>query len=926
MFKRTLISMAIASSISLMMQNAYAEEEKVEKKADEDIEVIQVTGIRGSLTKAIELKRQNVQIVDSIVAEDIGKFPDNNVVEALQRVTGVQVTGRGGGEVSGVTIRGLGDVSTTVNGRQIFTSTGRSVALADIPASLLNSVDVYKTRSADLIEGGIAGQIDIKTQRPFYFDAEKVVVAARGIYSDATDKVDPNVSILASNRWELAGGEFGALVNASYAESNYRDQNIWVGSADPYRADNYERINSSFVTAGEQLSTAPGSTIDVNGVPTEYVLLRDAMGASDYTGNRKRPAVNISLQFAPNERSEYLFEAFYNGYRNEDYNSLLFSFVNGNNHFRNPEMFEGTNVVQKNFINNAALFTSGDGSTGKTDSYVYALGGKWDIGEDLVLKSEVTYQQSTYERSFVAMQTNSSRDRLAVDFNYNGTGNPAFAYLDDPSTPDYDEGSLNDINAYSMGSLFDNSGKDTGDALSWNLDGDYGLYKGIFDTIDFGLRFDRRTAKSKSKDQTKTSCAIEGVPCKLTDIPGLAVSGEPGFYDDNAYVPSNWLSADGGYLLDNVGQLREYYGLAANGGAYLDSRSFDIEEQTIAAYLQTNYTTTLFGLPLDGQIGVRVVNSSTDLAFNESAATKVTQSTEDTSVLPSFMARYYLTDDLLMRFSYGKTISRPAFGDLNPTITLTPPNAGTQAEFGYASSGNPDLKPVESQNYDLSLEYYFAPSSSVYGVLFKRDVEGFVYSASSNIEVTDNPEPEYNARYVLTQPSNAGKGSLNGVEVGFTYFPDDLPNWIQGIGIQSSYTYIDGETKDPVYEADTDNGAGALIGYETKPLVGVSKNSYSVVLAYEKESYSARLSYVYRDKFLTGYNFCCSMPTGIYSDPEANMDFQFSWDVTPEWVLTFDATNLTGEEFHSAYTDFNLFNSGSSIYSRTFAIGTRYSF
>ena len=123
MFTRSLLSIAIASSISLMCQNAYAEEEK---KVDE-IEVIQVTGIRDSLTKAIELKRQNVQIVDSIIAEDIGKFPDNNVVEALQRVTGVQVTGRGGGEVSGVTIRGLGDVSTTINGRQIFTSTGRSV-------------------------------------------------------------------------------------------------------------------------------------------------------------------------------------------------------------------------------------------------------------------------------------------------------------------------------------------------------------------------------------------------------------------------------------------------------------------------------------------------------------------------------------------------------------------------------------------------------------------------------------------------------------------------------------------------------------------------------------------------------------------------------------------------------------------------------
>ncbi|MCE9678504.1 TonB-dependent receptor [Shewanella sp. AS1] len=911
--------MAVASSF-LIAHQAYAEEEKTD-----DIEVIQVSGIRGSLTQAISLKKENVQIVDSIIAEDIGKFPDNNVVEALQRVSGVQTTGRGGGEVSGVTIRGLGDVSTTVNGRQIFTSIGRSVALADIPASLLNSVDVYKTRSANLIEGGIAGQIDIKTNRPFNFQGDKVVVAARGIYMDSSDKVDPNVSILASNRWETGLGDFGALFNASYAKSNYRDQNIWIGSSDPYRADDFTRIPASAVTPGEELSTKPGSTINVNGVDTEYVMLRDAMGFTDFTGERERPAMNLSLQWAPTDNSEYLFEAFYNGYRDQNFNSLLFSFVNGNNHFRAPEFYEGTNVIKKTYINDAALFTSGDGGTGKTDSFVYALGGKWEIGDDLILNSEVVYQTSTYERSFVAIQTTSSRDRLAVDFNHNGSGNPAFSYLDDPSTP-YDEGSLTDVNAYTMGTMFDNSGKDTGDAITWTLDGDYALYAGMFETVDFGVRYNKRTAKSQSKDQSSGACSNNGAACVLADIDGLAYTTESGFYDNNAYVPNNWLSTDGNWMINNIKYLRGLYGLDLNGGDYLDERTFDITEQTIAAYLQTNYATELFGLTLDGQIGVRVVNSKTDLSFNELAASRVEQTTEDTNVLPSFMARYYLTDDLLLRFAYGKTISLPNFGDLNPTMSLTPPNPGTNQDFGYASSGNPNLKPVESQNFDLSLEWYFAESSSLYGVLFRRDVDGFVYSANRNIEITNNPNPDYNAKYVLTQPLNAGKGTLQGLELGFTWFPDDLPEWLQGIGLQTSYTYIDGDTKDPIYSELPDGSAGPLVGYETNPLIGVSENSYSVVLAYEKEDYSARLSYVYRDEFLTGYNFCCSMPTGTYSDSEANMDFQFSWNVTPDWVLTFDATNLTGEEYHSAYTDFNLYNSGSTIISRTFALGTRYAF
>ncbi len=909
MFKRTLVSMAVTSS--LVMAPSYAEEEKLD-----DIEVIQVSGIRGSLTQAISLKKENVQIVDSIIAEDIGKFPDNNVVEALQRVSGVQTTGRAGGEVSTVTIRGLGDVSTTVNGREIFTSTSRNVALADIPASLLNSVDVYKTRSANLIEGGIAGQIDIKTHRPFNFQGSKVVVAARGIYMDSSEKVDPSVSLLASNRWDTSIGEVGALFNASYAKSNYRDQNIWVGSLDPYNAETYERIYGF----DEELPTGQGSTINVNGVDTEYVLLRDAMGLTDYTGERERPAMNLSLQWAPNDTSEYLFEAFYNGYRNESFNSLLFVNTNGTSHFRSPTFYEGTNVVKTNYINNANLFTSGDGSTGHTDSYVFALGGKWDIGEDLILNSEIVYQTSTYKHSFVALQTASSRDQLALDFNYNGSGNPAFGYIDNPDT-DYDESSLTDANAYTMNNFYDNSGKDEGDALTWTLDGDYALYKGIFDTVDFGLRYNKRTAKSQTKTpDAATSCSNNGGACILADIPGLAYVNGSGYYDDQAYVPSNWLSANAPWMLDNIAYMRELYGRPLDGGEYTTSRTFDIEEESIAAYVQTNYATELFGKFLDGQIGVRVVNSSTDINYIQSGE-EVSQSVDDTNVLPSFMARYYLTDDLLLRFSYGKTITQPSFADLNPNTTYNEPI--TQV-FGTATSGNPNLKPVESQNYDLSLEYYFAESSSVYGVLFTRDVDGFVYGSSRNIE-SPNADGEM-IKYVLTQPMNAGKGKLEGFEFGFTYFPDELPNWLQGIGVQASYTYLDADSKDPIYETTEDGSAGALIGYETNELIGVSKNSYSVVLAYEKEDYSARLSYVYRDKFLMGYANGFSMPSAIYSDSEANMDFQFSWNVTPEWVLTFDATNLTGEEYHTAYTDFNLFNSGSTLISRTYAIGTRYAF
>ncbi|BFM21100.1 TonB-dependent receptor [Gilvimarinus japonicus] len=921
MFKRSVLSSAVALVTAVQAHSIYAQDD-----SEALLEEVVVTGIRGSLTEAIELKRENIQIVDSIVAEDIGKFPDNNVVEALQRVTGVQVTGRGAGEVNAVTIRGLGDVSTTVNGREIFTSTGRSVALADIPASLLNRADVYKTRSAEQIEGGIAGQINVLTNRPFNFDDSKFVVAARGIYQSNSEEIDPNISMLLSDRWDTSAGEFGALVNISYAETNYRDENIWIGSLDPYRYDDFSRISGDYYQVGtvEGIPSQPGSSLNVNGQDVEYYLLRDAMGMTDFTGHRERPAANVSLQWAPNDTSEYLFEAFYNGYRNESFNNLVFINTNGASHFRNPDFYDGTNVIKTNYINNASMFTSGDGSSGDTDSFVYALGGNWNIGDSLTLESELTYQTSVYERSFQALQTSAMRDRLVVDFNYDD-GLPLVAFLDDATTANVDESVLTNPADWQMSNFFDNSGRDEGDAITWTMDGDYTTGWDFIERLSFGVRYDVRSALSRSRDQSSGACSMDGNPCNIADIAGLASVTQDDFLDNEANVPNQWLVADGYFLSDNAELMRGLYGLQSGGSDFLDASTFDIEETTAAAYFQADYAFELGSQIIDGQIGVRVVDTDSELSFNESAATQVNSNSSSTEVLPNFMVRYEITENLMARLSYGKSIRKPDFGQLNPTMSLTPPADFTNAEYGFANSGNPNLKAVESINTDLSLEWYFAPSSSLYGVLFSRDIDGFVFTASKAIEVTDNPDPELNAKYVLSQPSNAGKGKLNGIELGFQYFPDNVPEWLQGAGVQASYTKIDGETNDPIFGPDTDDGPGELIGYETKPLIGVSDSSYSVVLAYEKAGFDARLSYVWRDDFLRGYNANFAMPAGDYSKPEANMDFQLSYDVTESLMVTFDATNLTGEVYRGYYTDPYLYNNGASIFSKTYALGVRYS-
>jgi len=940
MFKQRLLCSSVAAVTALGgLQAARAQDAEL-------VEEIVVTGIRASLEKGLDIKRDSFQVVDSIVAEDIGKFPDNNVVEALQRVTGVQVTDRGTGEVNTVSIRGLTDVTTTVNGRQIFTSSGRAVALADVPASLLKSVEVYKTRSASQLESGIAGQIDIRTQRPFDFDGSKVVLAARGIQQEEADSTDPNLSALVSNRWETSAGEFGALLNISYAETNYRDQSVTSGAAVPFVTAAapegwapYERIFNSDGRVSEDpiwvpgledgLPNGAGSTLKMNGEDVEYVLGRDAVFGSDFTGKRERPAANISLQWAPNENSEYLFEAFYNGYRNESFNSLMFTFADwwgdasGLPRGGEVELYEGTNVVKSRDVAFPYGFTSGDLTESKTDSYVFALGGNWDITDSFRLNSEVYYQKSKYETDFIAMRIDRVAYGLGIDFN-SGDGMPGLEFYDNPETADVDESDLSDAAQWNVANLYDNGGSSEGDALTFDFGGELDLDNGFFRTLNFGLRYDARGASETTRGQDRHIADVlePGTVLPLSELGDGAVYHTKGFFDGSTEFPSSWAVANGYYLSDNIVEIRNLYGLESQAL----EETFEIDEVTTSLFAEVDYETEVFGKVLDGQFGLRYVNADTDMTFYDvDDDPNLPPSSEDSAsnskLLPSLVTRLHITDDLMARFAYTETLRRPNFAQLSSFTRYFEPVTNT--EVGDASAGNPNLQPVESRNYDFSLEWYFSDASAVYGTLFRRDIEGFVYDSAQLVTYEGE-------RYTLVRPDNASDGVLEGLELGVVYFPENLPDLLDGFGIQASYTLLDSEQKTPIYaEVETEDGGTdiQLVGMDTSQMFGVSDSSYSVVLAYDKYDLDMRLSYVWRDDFLSNNEARqFANPLGVYRKAETSMDFQASYDVTDNFMVTFDATNLTDEKYQNYYENAEIYNLGSAIYSRTFALGARYSF
>ncbi|MCH1919472.1 TonB-dependent receptor [Shewanella sp. A3A] len=929
MFKQTTLASTIF--LALFSQSIYAADTPAEAdtataqpgqtaQKSEDMETIEVIGIRSSLNKAVNIKRQSVQVVDAIVAEDIGKFPDNNVVEALQRVTGVQVTDRASGEVNTVTIRGLNDVTTTVNGREMFTAASRSLAVADIPAALLESVEVFKTRDASQLASGIAGQLNVRTQRPFNFEGSKFVMNARGVYKDQSEKTDPIVSALVSNRWDSSIGEIGALLNLSYSRNQYRDENASPGGFVPFRTDNLNRMYDYPMGLEHGLDRTPGSTL--NGV--EYYLSRDAINQTDNDGKIERPAVNLSFQFAPNDTSEYIFEAFYNGYRSESNSSMMYTYADSSRVATDvqPELFPGTNVIKSRAWGNSGAYTSGDYRESQTDSYMFALGGKWDLNADTTLKSEIVYQTSEYKTDFIAMQADTRMPYVFADFNHEDN---VMAWT--PYVEEYGEVlDLTDASLWTTGHMYDSGSKDKGDAITFTADLDFYLDWGIFTKAKAGIRYDKRTANSYSRSNDKNNYKVS-----LAELDPSMTHVTSDFFDGISDLPRSWMTMSGKALWDNRDEyldLYQFYELKRDRRVMELQRTFDADQTSWAAYFKTNFETELFGRRLDGDVGLRYSYVNVDMQFwhwdydngvvdPEQFEVRDTGTNSSAKFLPNLTLRYHLTDDLLMRFAYTETLQRPGFSQLNPYTSQHDDDTGELRST--ANSGNPNLKPVESKNYDFTLEYYFGSGNSVYATYFYRDVEGFFYDSLLRTQLisyqTGLPED-----YILTQPDNTSNGVLKGVEVGAVYFLEDVPNWLDGFGIQASGTFLDSNQDLPLYD-----DAGALTGYDSRQVFGVSDSSYSGVLIYEKEDFSARLSYVWRDNFMLRYGSGrFAHPRGVYRRPEQSLDFQMSYNVTDNLVVTFDATNLTDEVYNQYYEEEYL-NDTASIYSRTFGLGIRYS-
>jgi TonB-dependent receptor len=882
-----------ASAITLLAAAPALAQTTAPTKDDQTVDEVVVTGQRQAAQSAQQIKKNNALVVDSIVAEDVGKLPDNNVADALARVTGIQVR-RDSGEANSVLIRGLPNLVTLLNGREVFTTTGRYIALADVPANMLQRVDVYKSAAADQIEGGIAGSIDIRTRRPFDFAGAQLNAFGHADYTDKAKHWNPDFGATASNRWDTNIGEFGALVGVSYLGRNYHEE----------RAFNVRPTDQTGA-----FSTAHPLPSGVTSIQGPFV-----MGYIPIAGDRKRKAANFAFQWRPDDNTELYFEGFDTDYKNKfelDFLVGLPWLGDGN---VSATVFPGTNQLKTLTNHNVFTIMSTQANDQHSNTNQFSLGGSRRWG-NVKASTDLSVTNSFFKYENPIMDSSTIVPLVQVDTSHNGTAQLNY------NSPGYD---ITNPAAYTIENWFDNYGKQTGNAVDWRADVVYTAPEDDFiREISAGFRYADRSAES---NQSYGGAAYPFTHTSVSTLPGLNGLSEKMASGGPDYITTQWYTPSASYLLNNTDKVRAQTALLydrnvtsaaefalrndpVTGKRKIDPGMFfsDIEK-TYAGYVQSKIGGDVGSVPWSGVVGLRLVRTeqtlggnNVDTASNILAYTPTSKKNSSTDLLPSANLKFNLRPDLIARLAVGRTVTRPDFAQLNPGVSLSTVVSNTT--FLSGSGGNPNLKPVKSDSVDATLEWYFAPDGFLTAAVFHRNIEGYVETTSANETINGTT-------YIMTRPSNSGSDKLDGLELGYQQFYDFLPGPLSGLGLQANVTIMDGSMKNAVTDVKTD-------------FRGLSKLSYNLAVLYEKGPISGRLAYNWRQHFLDTPNFENS-GFDLIADDTAQMDGSLSYKVGSQLTFTLEGVNLLDTKFKDYFTDKHLYPRDTRRYDREVLIGFRW--
>ncbi len=837
-FKKNILSTAISTAI-ILGASLTATAAEQDKKAEEQIEVIQVTGnINQSYLGAIGAKRLADTVVDVITSEDIGQFSDDSIAGALQRIPGVQIeVDEAGTDGDRVSIRGLGPqfVNSTINGRTLLSSGNEGKGLRKMnfnmfPSSILSGVRVSKGQTAVAPESGLAGQVDLQTIRPL----------------DLTQLDKKNYFGLVSYKYEhrdLADDK-GGLLEGAFAWKNDQDTfGFYAGVVSGQSDITTESLAMRRADRTVFIDTTGDGTADLL---REGVSVPDATTASSIEQDLKREAFSAGLQWKPSEDVDIVFDITSAKFDNESVRNNG-QIITGNTiqHTRFPDRFtifspEAVTIDDNNVLVHADFRDSVKGHP-NTAGIISRLHNQHfdNVTENLITGLNLNWMQDKLTTNVDVYYSNVdySQDLRTPIFQH-GLNKSAFIYDGTANVPRFDV-DPSDGDKSGFGYLFTNlrqielEGKNYGATLKFN----YELDMDWIADVDFGVHYEKTDLKStRSAVKRINSTAPEKIVIAEAAITDEYTRAD--FLDGEGFSPAQWLITD----LDEVAKTApDVYmtGMDNLGIDYAASHN-SIEEQ-FAIFGQLNIDGELGELPLTGNIGLRAVQTT-------NVATAFTVGTDPEAVLnttnndyweylPSVNLNLALSDNMALRFGFSKTLSRPEYSEMAPIIDARLPVCEDPEDCGNGTgtAGNPELDPMTSLNYDVTFEYYNETDGAAVVSLFYKDVSDFIIETSVGSQTLVG-QPE-DVLFDINTPVNFSDGEAKGYEIGFYQPFDKLVPALAGFGVSANYTRVESE-----FDEVMDGSVG--FGFP-----GASENNFNFVGFYENDLFSVRLAYLYRDDF-----------------------------------------------------------------------------
>lgn len=909
-------------------------------QSNDSVEEILVTGIRASLTAATDVKRNSDRISDAIVAEDIGKLPDNNIAEALQRITGVSINSDFG-VGTGVSIRGLSENRVELNGRSTVGDSRDGVSLEDFPSSFLKSVEVVKSPTADMIEGALGGTVAMRTIRPLELKKLTIAGSLDGEYADKTENWAPIFNASIGNNWDLGdAGTFGASAMLAYQDREIRQDEF------------FNRV---------QLYSDNDNGLSAN-TPSGKFVVRDQNTVEQYVDQRERTAANFTLQWSPasGDGNFYLDLATTDRSGSQAGSSILDVTSSSTARVYDADSTQDAGGQVNHYdITKVLVIPKSKSTFRSTKSESYALGGEWNFTDKLKVSGELSLGSS--DTSTPATEFNlRPTSRSIYESNGSATDYTATVSVDQsgnkiPSIVYSDPNILTNPDNLAIRQFFhdDTTIKNEEKAARFDVD-----YSDVFDQDwftslkagvrvtqgDYNYDLSRFRIDNLYKDVTKDGVRhIVWIDDFESMFPGsiktvhyansfnqAGLSGQNDLLTYSVYDPARVGNANAIFnkvqtMLD--GTNKALTGTLTDNMVRQKGSYRDITEDTSAMYVSAHLDFDV----LKAVAGVRYVETEVTSRVYAASGDLVSGSHTYDDLLPSLNLSSNLSDDTIVRFAAAKVMRRPDYGQLSPAFDI-------DNSIVTASAGAIDLDPHRATQYDLSLEHYFGSGNMVSAAIFYKDVKSFLSSTTTcvaspltqstpqnvteyqnvcllNTAGVDNPNLEFataaqGLTYVTglrdqgltgirtSKVTNGENGKVQGLELGYQQIFDFLPGAWSGLGVGANYTYADSEQP---------NG---------NELLNISKNTFNAQVFWEYDTFQVRFAYNYRDKFLsseeekrvetigalalgsatnseTDPNYD-STAGNNYQDSRGQLDVSASWDINDNITLATNITNLLG--------------------------------